>query len=203
MMDMSQTVDPKSDQLNADSLVSGPLTIKITRVSGNSGNAEQPVNVYFEGDNNKPYRPCKIMRRVMIQGWGADASQYVGRSMTLYRDPTVKWGGMEVGGIRISHMSHIPADFLAMLTVSQKNRAPSKIKVLHVSEPTPPQRNPEAEQSAIAAAKQGKASFTDWWNSDYGKSMRETVAPVLDECKRLAAEYEAAQTTTTDDEPPM
>lgn len=28
--------------------------------------------------------------------------------MTLYRDPKVKWGGMEVGGIRISHLSDLP-----------------------------------------------------------------------------------------------
>jgi hypothetical protein len=29
--------------------------------------------------------------------------------MTLYRDPKVKFGGLEVGGIRISHMSEIEA----------------------------------------------------------------------------------------------
>ncbi|MBK8200630.1 MAG: hypothetical protein IPK75_20025 [Acidobacteria bacterium] len=91
---MSKFVIPKSDQLNADDLLSGPRTITITKVSG-TGAADQPVAVHFEGDDGKPYKPCKSMRRVMIAGWGVDAAQYVGRSMTLYCDPKVVFGGMQ------------------------------------------------------------------------------------------------------------
>lgn len=198
MMDMTQVIHPKSDQWNADDMIGGPKTITISDVSINGG-TEQPVSIHIKGDS-KVYRPCKSMSRVLVQAWGPDARAYIGRSLTLYRDPKVKWGGMEVGGIRISHMSHIDGDKVFMLTMTKQNRAPHKVKPLVATEPT---RNPDAEQSAIAAAKQGKAAFTDWWNSDYGKSMRETVAPVLDECKRLVSEYEAAHATTTDDEPPM
>lgn len=125
-MDMSQFVIPKSDQLNADDLIAGPRTIRITRVAG-TGNTDQPVSVYFEGDDNKPFKPCKGMRRVMIAGWGVDASQYVGRSMTLYRDPKVVFGGMEVGGIRISHMSHLDRPLAMALTVTKAKRAPYKV----------------------------------------------------------------------------
>lgn len=128
-MDMSAFVAPKSDQLNADDLIAGPRTITITRVTG-TGNGEQPVAVYFEGDDGKPLKPCKSMRRVMIAAWGADASQYAGRSMTLYRDPKVKFGGMEVGGIRISHMSHIDREMVMALTVTKAKREPYKVKVL-------------------------------------------------------------------------
>lgn len=128
-MDMSQFVIPKSDQLNADDLTAGPRTIRITRVAG-TGNNDQPVSVYFEGDDNKPYKPCKGMRRVMIAGWGIDASQYVGRSMTLYRDPKVVFGGMEVGGIRISHMSHLDRPLAMALTVTKAKRAPYKVAQL-------------------------------------------------------------------------
>lgn len=128
-MDMSTTVAPKSDQLNADDLIAGPRTIRIERVSG-TGNPDQPVNVHFEGDNGKPYRPCKSMRRVMIAAWGADASQYVGRAMTIYRDPKVAFGGMEVGGLRISHLSHIERDMTLALTVTKAKRAPFQVKRL-------------------------------------------------------------------------
>lgn len=131
-MDMSAFVIPKSDQLNADDLISGPRTIRIMRVSG-TNNAEQPVAVFFEGDDGKPFKPCKSMRRVMIAAWGVDAAQYVGRSMTLYCDPAVMFGGMRVGGIRISHMSHIERPLNLALTVTKAKRVPYKVSVLPVT----------------------------------------------------------------------
>lgn len=134
MVDMSQTIAPKSDQLNADDLIGGPRTVTVTRVSGNDGNAEQPVNIFFEGDNGKPFRPCKSMRRVMVKIWGADASKYAGRSMTLYRDPKVKWGGMEVGGIRISHMTGIDKPETMALTASKQARKPYTVQPLNMQE---------------------------------------------------------------------
>lgn len=128
-MDMSAFVIPKSDQMNSDDLIGGPVTVTISRVAG-TGNADQPVAVSYDGDNGKPFKPCKSMRRVMISAWGVDASQYVGRSMTLYRDPKVAFGGMEVGGIRISHMSHMERDLVMALTVTKAKRAPFVVKVL-------------------------------------------------------------------------
>lgn len=136
-MDISATVTPKSDQLNSDDLLAGSRTVTITRVVADVGSAEQPVSVYFEGDWNKPYKPCKSMRRVMIACWGKMANEYAGRSMTLYRDPTVTWGGMEIGGIRISHMSHIENDMTMALTATKKARKPYTVKVLRVDAPKP------------------------------------------------------------------
>lgn len=129
MNDMSQVIVPKSDQINADDLISGPRTIRITEVSISPG-TEQPVSIFFEGDGGKPWRPCKSMSRVLVAAWGPDAKVYVGRSVTLYRDPKVKWGGMEVGGIRISHLSHIDRDMLIALTATKGKRAPYTVKPL-------------------------------------------------------------------------
>lgn len=134
MTDLSSTVIPKSDQLNADSLISGPVTIKITKVSADPASPQQPIVINFEGDTGKPYKPCKSMRRVMINAWGADGSQYVGRTMTLFRDAEVSFGGMAVGGIRISHMSHIERDVTMALTASQKTRKPYTVKRLVVEQ---------------------------------------------------------------------
>lgn len=126
--DMSKVIAPKSDQMNADDLVAGPRTIRVTGVDIKAG--EQPISVHFEGDNGKPWKPCKTTARLMVAAWGPDASQYKGRSLTLYRDPTVKWAGMEVGGIRISHMSHIDADMVYAATVTKGKRAPIRVKPL-------------------------------------------------------------------------
>lgn len=126
--DMRTVIQPKSDQQNSDDFVAGPRTVRITGVEIKGG--EQPISVHFEGDNGKPWKPCKTTARLMVAAWGADASQYKGRSLTLYRDPSVKWAGMEVGGIRISHMSHIDTDMVYAATVTKGKRAPIRIKPL-------------------------------------------------------------------------
>lgn len=135
MSDMAPAIIPKSDQANADDFLTGPRTIRITAVTVKPG--EQPVSVHFEGDDGKPYKPCKSMCRVMVNAWGPDSSKYVGRSMTLYRDPAVKWGGMDVGGIRISHLSDIDSPMTMALTAARGSRKPFTVKPLAAAEPPP------------------------------------------------------------------
>lgn len=135
MTDLALTVAPKSDQLNADDLIVGPRTIKITKVSADTSSTEQPIAIYFEGDNNKPFKPCKSMRRVLIHVWGRDGLNYAGRSMTLYRDPKVQFGGLAVGGIRISHMSNMESEMTMALTATRASRKPYTVKPL-VQQPT-------------------------------------------------------------------
>lgn len=200
MTDLSKTIAPKSDQLNADDMIAGPLTITITSVSANPGNAEQPVSVSFEGDGGKPYRPCKSMRRVMVAIWGADGNQYIGRSMTLYRDPDVTWGGMKVGGIRISHMSGMDKAVTMALTATQKQRKPFTVKPLAAA--------PQIDQDQIvsrarAAAKQGKNAFLSLYNSPEGKAARDSLQPHMSEFKRLTEEADAAKAEDPFGLPPL
>ena len=126
MADMSAVIIPKSDQINADDLLAGPVTIKIESVKVSPG-TEQPVSMFFDG-STKAYRPCKSMARVLVSAWGADSSKYIGRSLTLYCDPKVKWGGMEVGGIRISHMSDIDSALTLALTMTRANKKPFTVR---------------------------------------------------------------------------
>lgn len=129
MTDMTPVIAAKSDQLNADDLLSGPITIRIRAVEVRD-TKDQPVSVYYEGDDGKPFKPCKSMARVMVAAWGADSKAYAGRSMTLFREPTVKWGGIEVGGIRISHMSHISEPLLLAITMTKGNKKPYRVEPL-------------------------------------------------------------------------
>ena len=132
MVDMSNYIEPKSDQLTADDLLGGPRTITVTRVNANEGNAEQPVNVYFQDDDGRPFRPCRTMRRVIMAVWGKHTADYVGRSMTLFRDPKVKWGGMEVGGIRVSHMTGINEKKVLAVTMTRGAKKPYTVQPLTV-----------------------------------------------------------------------
>ena len=134
-INMAAFTAPKSDQLNADDLIGGPRTVTITGVRANPGSAEQPVDISFEGDGGKPYKPCKSMRRVMVHVWGPDARQYIGRAMTLYCDPNVQFGGMKVGGIRISHMSHMDRAQTMALTATRAKKAPFTVQPLQVAQP--------------------------------------------------------------------
>jgi hypothetical protein len=103
-MDLTQSIEPRSDQINSDDLVGGPITYTIREVR--KGAAEQPFD-FMLVETDRAYRPSKTMRRLIVAAWGSDANVYAGRRLTLYRDPTIKFGGQAVGGIRISHMSHI------------------------------------------------------------------------------------------------
>ena len=128
MTDLSTTIAPKSDQLNYDDFIGkGSITIKVTGVKKSPDDKQQPVAISYEGDNGKPYKPCLSMRRVLVTIWGSNADNYVGRTMTLYGDPSVKFGGIAVGGIRISHMSDLEKSFTMALSVSKASRKPYTI----------------------------------------------------------------------------
>ena len=94
-MSLRDTIEPKSDQLNYDDVAGNPITVKI--VSLKSGSAEQPVIIVLE--KHRDFKPCKSMRRVLIAAWGDKGKDWIGQRMTLYGDPKVKFGGVEVGGI--------------------------------------------------------------------------------------------------------
>ena len=131
MIDVSKTTIPDSTRLNADDLLSGSKTIEITAVKETSG--EYPIAIEYKGGEGKPYPPCKSMRRVMVQVWGRNGEDYVGKSLTLVCDPSVRFGGSEVGGIRISHMSDITDDFRMMLTKSRGKREQYVVRPLVTS----------------------------------------------------------------------
>jgi hypothetical protein len=127
-VNITDTIEPKVDQLTADHLIGRTLTIRVTDVRLAAG--DQPCEIGYEGDNGLPYRPGKSMRRVLVHVWGGDVKQYVGRSMTLYRDDDVQFGGLKVGGIRISHMSHITAPVTLALTAKKGSKKAFKVQPL-------------------------------------------------------------------------
>lgn len=208
MTDLSKTIAPKSDQLNADDLIGGPITVTVRDVQGKE-DPQQPISIFYEGDNGKPYKPCKSMRRILVKVWGKDGKAYAGRAMTLWCDPDVTFGGMKVGGIRISHVSHIDQDTTVALTASKSVRKPFTVKRLQVQQqqqgPTPDEI--EAQIKAVTRAEevtlQGTAKFRDWLESDEGKNLRGHFtrdAAQMDKLRKLCAEADTTLTAGAADE---
>ena len=129
MLDISDTLAPKSTQINADDFATGPATVTVLEVR--RGTPEQPVHVHLDEYPGRPFMPSKTVRRILAAAWGKDAAQWAGRRMTLYTDPAVRFGGKEVGGIRVSHLSHIdrPSTYVLTATRGQKKA--------HTIEPLP------------------------------------------------------------------
>lgn len=138
--DISDTLAPNSDQLDAVDLLGGPQNFTISKVS--KGNLEQPVQVHL-AEFDRPWRPGKSMRRVMVSCWGPDANQYVGRSIRLWCDPKVAFGGQDVGGVRILAMSHIDKPRGIPLLISRGKSATYKVDVLKVEKQTPAKADEE------------------------------------------------------------
>ena len=122
MADITATLQAKSNQLNAADLIGGPITVTIERVDVNV-NAEQPVAIHLAGMRGRPYKPNKGMRRVLADVWGPESDVWVGRRMTLWRNPDVPWAGEKVGGIWITAMSNMDAPHPTSVRLNSKQAA--------------------------------------------------------------------------------
>lgn len=139
---MKITAEPRSDQLNADDLIGSPRTVTIAGVK--PGSAEQKYDIVLEGEQ-RVWRPPLTILRLLMAAWGDEADVWKGRRVTLYRDPTVTFGPDSVGGIRVSHMSHLPdgKPFTARVTVKRGRRAPITVQPLDDEPSTPTAPTPD------------------------------------------------------------
>jgi hypothetical protein len=154
-MDISDTLAPNSDQLDAVDLLGGARIFTIEKVS--KGNAEQPVQIHLAGFP-RPWRPGKSMRRVLVACWGPDASQYVGRRVELFCDNDVQFGGKSVGGTRIKRMSHIDGPKKTPLLVTRGKSAIYTVEPLSdapAAEPVPTEADVQASTDT--------ETLRSWW----------------------------------------
>lgn len=159
--DLRGTIVPKSDQLNAEQLLGGPMTIIVSDVRV-SESADQPLIVHYDGENGRPYKPCKTMRKLLIHAWGADGRTWPGKAMALYNDPSVRFGGDDVGGIRISHLSDIERDIKVSLTSTRGKKAKYEVKRLPMPDCTPIDEAAGEEATKAAFGTAYKATKEDY-----------------------------------------
>jgi hypothetical protein len=126
--DFSDTIKAKSDQLNADDLIGGPIVVQITRAS--RGESDQPLVLHLT-DGHQPWKPCKTSRRLLAACVGStNSGDIVGRWVRLYRNAGVRWAGKEVGGIRFDALSGISRKVTIALAEKRGQKVPHTVEVL-------------------------------------------------------------------------
>lgn len=187
--DITETLAAKADQLTAAAMdASGPIRVKITSAHYKK-QPQQPVTIKLDG--RLPFKPCLTMRRILAEAWGHDCDQWAGREMRLYCDDSVTFGDEEsgklekVGGVRISHLSHIKGTLRIRLTSTRGKTKTWVIEPLEAANApawTLGQIHPswEADQPAFTAdlaalgltvekvdqylQSEDGAGFRKWWN---------------------------------------
>jgi hypothetical protein len=114
------TIEKKTDQLNFEDFLGG-VTRLVTIAGVERGNKEQQYDIRIEGDD-RYWRPAVTVLKQLVEAWTDEAATWVGHQALLYGDPTVKFGPDKVGGIRVSHVSHINKPITASLTITRGKR---------------------------------------------------------------------------------
>jgi hypothetical protein len=132
--DIRAAIAPKTDQLNADDLLTGPIVERIVRVTTKKAK-EQTVSVHLEG--RLPWKPSKGMLRILVEAWGLDSSKWIGQHVKLFREPTVEYGSSEIGGIQIAAMTNIKGRTRFILTKKRGVKVPFFVDELKAPSATP------------------------------------------------------------------
>ena len=200
-MDITDTLAPTSDQLDAVDLVGGPRIFTVERVS--KGNPEQPVNVHL-AEFDRVWRPGKSMRRVLAAAWGPDASTWTGRKVELYCDPAVMFGGQAVGGTRISRMSHIDKALKVPLLIKRGKSAIFTVQPLPADAATQ-ERTPDLKALAAAFKAAGitdKAGMLAFAVEVAGRDLASAGDLTPDEVDRVVAALRDKALDVPTEEPP-
>lgn len=117
---MRVTIQKKTDQLNFEDFLGG-VTRMVTIAGVKKGTREQQYDIAIEGDS-RFWRPAVTVLKQLVDAWDDDAKAWVGRRAVLYGDPNVEFAGKRIGGIRVSHLSHIETPVQSNLSVTRGKR---------------------------------------------------------------------------------
>ena len=156
---MKIEIKKKTDQFNFEDFLGG-ITRDVTIAEVRAGTAEQQYDILVEGDARK-WRPPPTVLKLLVLAWGDDATVWVGRRARLYGDPDVEMAGQKVGGIRVSHVSHIDKPLTASLSKTRGRTQKHSVQPLK-DEPAPTTLpEPTAEQ---VAASTSQDELRAWWS---------------------------------------
>ena len=171
-MDITDALAPTSDQLDAIELVN-PRTFTIdsgSRLGSRDGKTVAEIRlVGFP----RVWRPSKGMLDVLARCWGTDGKAWAGRSVTLFNDPDVTFGKDKVGGIRISHLSHIDGPVTVMIRGRGQGARKIAWPVKPLVEQAPAPSAPAATEADVEATTD-LARLKEWWQA------HPTLRPVIE-----------------------
>ena len=129
------------------------------------------------------------MRRVLVAAWGKQSSAYVGRRLTLYRNPDITFGSAKVGGIEISHMSHLDKPLTLALTRARSKRTPFTVQPL--AEPVA--RDWKSEADDLAAVVRVDALYALHAEAKASGATPDDLAHIIKRGREAKAAVEAAK----------
>jgi hypothetical protein len=142
---MRVEIKKNTDQLNYEDFLGG-VTRTVTIAKVERGRKEAQYDIAIEGDD-RYWRPPPTVLKLLKLAYGDNAEDWIGKRATLYGDPEVKMAGKKVGGIRVSHLSHIDKPLVASLSITRGQTGTFTIQPL-------PDAAPTAEPSIDARIKQ-------------------------------------------------
>lgn len=197
----------KSDQLNAEDLLGRDMVIKITKVTKKDPKQPQPLWLHYEGDDGKPYKPCKGMIKILFSMWGEDETTYIGRLLSLYRREDVSFGkDRDIGGIRLNGMSNIEKSFKVKITESRNKRYEYPIKKLIAESVITQDDVDELMVKGAEASLKGVEGYTSWGKSLTGaekSAVKGKLKDWLDIAKGVDNPAPEIETEVQDDEFPV
>ena len=130
-MNIREFITIKSDRMNYEDFITGPQSFTIERLGKKNDQGNDRLLIFMKGRPDTPFWVPKGMAKCLANpsGWGnAPFSEWIGRSMTLFGEPTVVYGGKELGGVRISHISHIDAPYTTKISLRRGVRIDYEIQ---------------------------------------------------------------------------
>lgn len=113
-------VQIKSDRLNYEDFIAGDRTFTIEKIGKRNDQGKDRLLIFFKEEPTKAYWPSLGMVKCLANaegGWGdAPFAEWIGRQIRLFGDPHAMYAGKELGGIRISHISHISSPYITKIT---------------------------------------------------------------------------------------
>ena len=170
-LDITDTLAPKSDQINADDFIGRTAVVTVAGVERIAG--EQPLAVHLHEYPGRPWKPGKTVRRLLAYAWGKDAAQWVGRRMELFTDAEVTFGKVKVGGIRISRMSHLDKPLSLALTATRGKKQTHRIEPL--PDTTPSHEVQPDWQALISEAGDDVAALRAMWTDAQVRGASEAI----------------------------
>lgn len=139
MADIRAAIQPRSDQLNYESFLSGPAVLTIERTEDYRDEKGQPrVAIHMVERPGRPFKASATNLRLLAIAWGDDDTDWPGRRVQLSADPTILYGGKAVGGIVVTAVSHLPQRFTAKLSVARGKKRDFPVEALPDAPQPPP-----------------------------------------------------------------
>src|SRR5688572_16870977 len=74
--------------------------VTMEEVTGDTGK-EMKATIHFDGDQLKPMILNKGNATTICESFGDDSDRWIGKTIEVYTDPGVMFGGKRVGGLRV------------------------------------------------------------------------------------------------------